>query len=137
MLICLFVSFLIHAFSINGTFSRNLIKFKDHGILQTYDDKFSSKTLSEFLSHMAADLIVNLNVGQLASMIGIVNTLLPMMIGLIGATAVLMMINNEMTALEWTTISKLTQNSLLNIYGTGGNPALTGIKLWGVGSYRR
>ncbi len=86
---------------------------------------------------MATDLIVNLNAGQLASMIGIINTLLPIIISLIGAAAILMRINDEMTALEWTTISKLTEHSLLNFYGTGGQPALTGIKLWGVGPYNR
>src|SRR3989337_4550471 len=86
---------------------------------------------------MAADLVVNLSAGQLASMIGIINTLLPMIISLIGAVAILMRISDEMTALEWTTISKITENSLLNIYGTGGQPALTGIKLWRVGSIWR
>ncbi|CAJ0758052.1 930_t:CDS:2 [Entrophospora sp. SA101] len=38
--------------------------------------------------------------------------------------------------IEWTTLSKVVGASLLNIYGTGGQPALTGIKLWGMGSYK-
>ncbi|CAG8656601.1 1574_t:CDS:2, partial [Racocetra fulgida] len=41
-----------------------------------------------------------------------------------------------MTALEWTTLSKLTEHSLLSFYGAGGQPALTGFKLWKVGTYK-
>lgn len=42
-----------------------------------------------------------------------------------------------MTALEWTTLSKISQKIPVCYFGTGGQPALTGIKLWSLGSYKR
>nr|CAG8606195.1 15558_t:CDS:2 [Entrophospora candida] len=84
-------------------------------------------------------LIIELNVGQLAGLIGILSTILPVIITVLGAISVLININNKMTALEWTTLSKVAGESLLNFYGAGGQPILTGIRLllWGVGSYKR
>ncbi|CAG8445122.1 1965_t:CDS:2 [Ambispora leptoticha] len=82
-------------------------------------------------------MIVDLSAGQLAALIGAISTLLPIVIGAAGVTVILSNISDKMTALEWTTLSKVTQQSLLNIYGTGGQPALTGIKLWDIGSRKR
>jgi len=82
-------------------------------------------------------LIVELSVGQLAGLIGVFNALLPIIISVLGAISILISVNDKMTALEWTTLSKVVGASLLNIYGAGGQPALTGIKLWGMGSYKR
>src|SRR5581483_2098287 len=45
--------------------------------------------------------------------------------------------SDRMTALEWTTLSKIANRIPLSIYGIAGQPALTGIKLWGTGSYKR
>ncbi|CAG8516891.1 13460_t:CDS:2 [Ambispora leptoticha] len=79
-------------------------------------------------------MIVNLSAGQLAALIGLIGTLLPIIIGAIGVTVIVSNISDKMTALEWTTLSKATQRSLLDFYGADGQPALTGIKLWDVGS---
>ncbi|CAG8502413.1 6916_t:CDS:1 [Ambispora gerdemannii] len=86
---------------------------------------------------MALNIMFNLSTGQLAALIGLISTLLPIIIGVTGAIVILRNIRDEMTALEWTTLSKLTQNSLLSSYGAGGQPALTGINLWGIGPYKR
>ncbi|CAG8560593.1 14468_t:CDS:2 [Ambispora leptoticha] len=69
-------------------------------------------------------MIVNLSAGQLAVLIGVISTLLPIVIGAIGVTVILNNISDKMTALEWTTLSKLTQHSLFSFYGAGGQPAL-------------
>lgn len=70
---------------------------------------------------MEIKLIVDLSASHLASIIGFIATILPIIIIGLGATAILMSVNDTMTALEWTTLSKLTQNSLLDLYGAGGN----------------
>ena len=85
---------------------------------------------------MSASVEVNLSAGQLAALIGVINTLLPIIISGIGAVAIFMRISNRMTALEWTTLSKITENSPLNYFGAAGQPALTGIKLWGLEPYK-
>ncbi|CAG8729574.1 24312_t:CDS:1 [Dentiscutata erythropus] len=48
-----------------------------------------------------------------------------------------MNVSDRMTALEWTTLSKLTERNIFNFYGAAGQPVLTGIKLWNVGTHRR
>nr|CAG8621831.1 3515_t:CDS:1 [Entrophospora candida] len=82
-------------------------------------------------------VIVELSIGQLAGLIGIFSAILPIIISVLGTISILLSINDKMMALEWTTLSKVAGASLLNIYGTGGQPALTGIKLWDMGSYKR
>src|SRR5581483_10636848 len=86
---------------------------------------------------MAPIMVVNLTAGQLAALIGTINTLLPIIICGTGAIAIFMSISDRMTALEWTTLSKIANRIPLSIYGIAGQPALTGIKLWGTGSYKR
>ena len=86
---------------------------------------------------MAPNLIFNLSAGQLAAVIGAINVALPIIIVGIGAIAIMMNVSEKMTALEWTTLSKMTQKSVLDRFGAGGQPALTGIHLWGIGSYKR
>ncbi|GET57571.1 hypothetical protein GLOIN_2v1834517 [Rhizophagus irregularis DAOM 181602=DAOM 197198] len=82
-------------------------------------------------------LVVDLNAGQLAALIGVINVLLPILISGIGVLAIFMSTSDKMTALEWTTLSKISQNIPLSYFGTGGQPALTGIRLWSLGSYKR
>ncbi|CAG8660601.1 9167_t:CDS:2, partial [Ambispora gerdemannii] len=67
----------------------------------------------------------NLSTGQLTALIGLINTLLLIVIGVIEAIVILRNISDEMTALEWT----------FN-YGADGQLALTGITLWGIGPYK-
>ncbi|KAF0410286.1 hypothetical protein F8M41_008293 [Gigaspora margarita] len=83
------------------------------------------------------NLIVNLSVGQLAAMLGIIGFLLPLIVTGVGILVIMMNVSDRMTALEWTTLSKLTEHSILNFYGAGGQPALAGIKLWKVGTCKR
>ncbi|CAG8583056.1 18453_t:CDS:1, partial [Dentiscutata erythropus] len=47
-----------------------------------------------------------------------------------------MNVSNRMTALEWTTLSKLTERNIFNFYGAAGQPVLTEIKLWNVGTHK-
>ncbi|CAG8769942.1 12413_t:CDS:1, partial [Racocetra fulgida] len=83
------------------------------------------------------NLIVNLSAGQLAAVIGGVNFLLPLIITGVGAILIMMNVSNRMSAFEWTALSKLTEHSMLSFYGAGGQPVLTGIKIWGEGTYKR
>ncbi|CAG8557847.1 15423_t:CDS:2 [Gigaspora rosea] len=73
------------------------------------------------------NLIVNLNAGQLAAILGIIGFFLPLIITGVGIM-VTMNVNDRMTALEWTALSKLTERSLLSFYGAAGQSAITGIK---------
>jgi hypothetical protein len=82
-------------------------------------------------------LVVDLSAGQLAALIGFINILLPILISGIGVLMIFMSTSDRMTALEWTTLSKISQNIPLSFFGSGGQPALTGIKLWSLGSYKR
>ncbi|CAG8688064.1 1265_t:CDS:1, partial [Dentiscutata erythropus] len=83
------------------------------------------------------NLIVNLSAGQLAAILGIINFFLPLIIIGVGIMVIMMNVSDRMTALEWTTLSKLTERSIFNFYGAAGQPALTGIKLWNVGTHKR
>ncbi|RIB29461.1 hypothetical protein C2G38_2238906 [Gigaspora rosea] len=83
------------------------------------------------------NLIVNLSAGQLAAILGIINFFLPFIIIGVGIMVIMMNVNDRMTALEWTALSKLTERSLLSFYGAAGQPAITGIKLWNLGTNKR
>ena len=53
------------------------------------------------------------NAGQLAALIGIINTLLPIIISGIGVLAIFMSTSDKMTALEWTTLNKISHVSYM------------------------
>ncbi|CAG8848382.1 15281_t:CDS:2, partial [Gigaspora margarita] len=81
------------------------------------------------------NLIVNLNAGQLAAILGIISYFFPLIITGVGIM-VTMNVNDRMTALEWTALSKLTERSYLVLWSSG-QPAITGIKLWNLRTHKR